>query len=254
MFKEDLDLSFAHRVADVLIALPGVRSVSLGGSRALGTATPTSDWDLALYYRDDFDPDDLRAVGWPGQVFDLRAWGGGVFNGGAWLTIEDRKVDVLYRDLGDIDHELAEAEAGRFHWEPLMFNLAGIPSYLLLAELASTVNLRGEPLPVPTYPAALREHASQVWRSNADLTLGYAEKGFAERGQLAEVAATLTTAAMQTGQAVLAERGAWVTNEKRLIDRAGLRGIDAIIENLAPEPAQLIAAVRTARELLTSTR
>jgi hypothetical protein len=39
-----------------------------------------------------------------------------------------------------------------------MFHLAGIPSYLVLAELAMSHVLRGK-LPTPDYPAALRERA-----------------------------------------------------------------------------------------------
>lgn len=50
---------------------------------------------------------------------------GGVFNGGAWLRVEDRAVDVHYRDLNDIEHQIAEAAAGRFHIERLMFHRAG---------------------------------------------------------------------------------------------------------------------------------
>ena len=95
-------------------------------------------WDLAVYYRGSFDPADLRAIGWAGEVFEIGGWGGGVFNGGAWLTIDDRKVDVLYRDLDVVEHELAQARQGRFHWEPLMFHLAGIPAIWWLPNSRST--------------------------------------------------------------------------------------------------------------------
>src|SRR5690606_42023795 len=167
------DELFLDHVADRLAALPGVRAVTLGGSRAQGTHTPESDWDVALYYRGSFDPDDLRAVGWTGHVSEIGEWGG-VFNGGAWLTIDGRRVDVHYRDLDVVEHELAEAKEGRFHWEPLMFHLAGIPSYLLVAELALNVTLRGA-LPRPAgYPAALRRTAPGRWRATATATLAYA--------------------------------------------------------------------------------
>src|SRR3954452_16797814 len=88
------DAAFLDATADRLAAPPAVRAVALGGSRAEGTARPDSDWDLAVYYRGAFDPADLRAVGWPGVVSELGGWGGGVFNGGAWLEIEARGVDV----------------------------------------------------------------------------------------------------------------------------------------------------------------
>ncbi|MEV4066317.1 nucleotidyltransferase domain-containing protein [Nonomuraea dietziae] len=242
------DDMFLDPVADRLAALPGVRAVTLGGSRAQGTHTPDSDWDLAVYYRGGFDPADLRALGWEGEVSDIGGWGGGVFNGGAWFTIDDRQVDVHYRDLDVIDHELAEAQQGRFRWEPLMFHLAGIPSYLVVAELAVNQVLRGD-LPRPEYPQALREAAPAVWRGRAAATLHYAKGAYVRRGQAAEVAGALATAAMNMAHAVLAARGEWVTNEKRLLQRAGLRGIDEILAGLRPEPDALGQAITQADKL-----
>jgi hypothetical protein len=181
-------------------------------------------------------------------VSEVGGWGGGVFNGGAWLTIEGRRVDVHYRDLDVVEHELAEAREGRFHWEPLMFHLAGIPSYLVVAELAVNRVLRGT-LPRPAYPAALREAAPRVWRDRAEMTLDYAAAAYVRRGQVTETAGALATAALQTGHAVLAARGEWVTNEKRLLLRAGLRGMDAIISGLRPDPEALADALAEARRL-----
>ncbi|PXX59159.1 putative nucleotidyltransferase [Nocardia tenerifensis] len=243
------DESFLRHVTDRLAAVPGVRAVTLGGSRAQGTHTPDSDWDLAVYYRDTLDPADLREIGWPGEVSELGGWGGGVFNGGAWFTIDGRQVDVHYRDLDVVEHELAEAEQGRFHWEPLMFHLAGIPSYLVVAELAINKVLHGS-LPSPTYPAALRDSAPPIWHNRATMTLRYAETAYAQRGQAAEVAANLTIAAMCTAHAVLAARGEWTTNEKRMLQRAGLRDIDTIVTGLEPDPTSLTQAITETAALL----
>ncbi|MEV4443646.1 nucleotidyltransferase domain-containing protein [Streptomyces sp. NPDC049577] len=242
------DDMFLGHVADRLATLRAVQAVTLGGSRADGTHTPDSDWDLAVYYRGGFDPAELRAVGWPGEVFEIGDWGGGVFNGGAWLRIDGRRVDVHYRDLDVVEHELAEARQGRFHWEPLMFHLAGIPSYLVVAELAVNRVLRGT-LPRPAYPEALRAAAPPVWRERAALTLQYAKGAYVHSGQAAEVAGALATAALQTAHAVLAARGAWVTNEKRLLRRAGLRDIDGIVAGLRPEPGALTRAITEAERL-----
>lgn len=116
--REFTDRAFLDHLADRLDVLPTVRAVALGGSRAQGTHGPDSDWDLAVYYRGSFDPADLRAVGWEGEVSEIGGWGGGVFNGGAWLTVDGRRVDVHYRDLDVVERELANAEEGRFHVEP----------------------------------------------------------------------------------------------------------------------------------------
>ncbi|MFC6063807.1 nucleotidyltransferase domain-containing protein [Streptomyces ochraceiscleroticus] len=242
------DQEFLDHVADRLAGLSAVRAVTLGGSRAQGTHTADSDWDFALYYRGAFDPAELRAVGWDGEVSGLGEWGGGVFNGGAWLGIDGRRVDVHYRDLDVVEHELAEAGQGRFHWEPLMFHLAGIPSYLVVAELAVNQVLRGE-LPCPAYPEALRAAAPPVWRGRAELTIQYAKSAYVPRGQATEVAGALATAALQTAHAVLAARGEWTTNEKRLLHQAGLRGIDTVVAGLRPEAAHLARAVAEAEAL-----
>ncbi|MGW5787691.1 nucleotidyltransferase domain-containing protein [Streptomyces sp. NPDC003757] len=243
------DRAFLDTTADRLAALPTVRAVALGGSRAQGTHRPDSDWDLAVYYRGAFDPDDLRAVGWTGEVSEVGAWGGGVFNGGAWLTIDGRRVDVHYRDLDVVEREVTQAQAGRFGIEPLLFHLAGIPTYLLVAELAVDEVLRGD-LPRPAYPRALRDTAPERWYGAATATLAYARAGHAPRGALTQVAGAIALAATQTAHAVLAARGEWVTNEKGMLGRAGLDGVDALVAGLTTEPETLARAVGDCESLL----
>jgi Nucleotidyltransferase domain len=242
------DEAFLSLAADLLASLPGVLAVSLGGSRAAGTAGPDSDWDFAVYYRGSFDPASLGRLGWTGQVFPVGGWGGGVFNGGAWLRAGDRQVDVHYRDLDDVEHQLAEAGAGRFGLERLSFHLAGIPTYIVVAELATHRVLRGE-LPRPAFPTELRRSAPSRWRAWARATLGYA-RAHAARGRLTDTVGAIAVATCQGAHAVLAERGQWVTNEKTLIDRAGLRGVDAVLAGLTPEPDRLHAAIDATAALL----
>jgi hypothetical protein len=253
------DDSFCAEARDRLAGLPGVLAVTLGGSRAAGTATADSDWDFAVYYRGGgagaadesgkFDPASLRSLGWPGQIFPIGGWGGGVFNGGAWLTAGSRRVDVHYRDLDDVERHLADAEAGRFGIERLLFHLAGIPTYIVVAELALHRVLYGD-LPKPDYPAALRKSAPDRWLGEARQTLAYARTAHAARGHVAEIAGAVGTAACQCAHAVLAARGQWVTNEKKLVDLAGLRGVDQILTGLAAEPARLADAIDRAAALL----
>lgn len=243
------DVDLPRHIAVCLSALPGVAAVTLGGSRATGTHDADSDWDFAIYYRGHFDPADLRAVGWPGEVSEIGGWGGGIFNGGAWLHVDGRRVDVHYRDLSDVEHHLAEARAGRFRIENLLFHLAGVPTYIVIAELAGHKILSGS-LPQPEYPPALREHAPLAWWGRARLTLSYAKDAHAPRGHAVDCAGAAARACCETAHAILAARGDWVTNEKRLLQRAGLRHLDPLIQAMAPDPAALTSTLDQVTETL----
>ncbi|MEU4389227.1 nucleotidyltransferase domain-containing protein [Kribbella sp. NPDC023855] len=236
------DKAFLAHVTQRLATLPQVQAVALGGSRAVGTHGPDSDWDFAVYYRGAFSPQDVRDLGWPGEASEIGGWGGGVFNGGAWLEADGRRIDVHYRDLDDVEHQFAEAREGRFHVERLLFHLAGIPSYIVVAELAINQVLHGT-LPKPDFPEALRQAASERWWGEARLTLDYARTAHAAQGRLAESAGAIATAGCQAAHAILAARGTWVSNEKTLLERAGLRELDRIISGLTPSPQVLTAAI-----------
>lgn len=109
------------RVVARLAVITWVRAVALGGSRARGTAREDSDIDLALYY----DP----SAPFPGKELETAAralddrhasglvtspgdWGSGV-NGGAWLLIEGRHVDLLYRDLRRVREAIDRCVSGQ---------------------------------------------------------------------------------------------------------------------------------------------
>jgi predicted nucleotidyltransferase len=242
------DDAFLEHLADALQGVAGVRGVALGGSRAQGTHRSSSDWDVAVYYRGDFDPDGLRALGWPGALSPRGAWGR-IFDGGGALQLDGRAVDVHYRDLDSIDAVRAEAAEGRFTVEPLLFHQAGLPSTILLAELGVNRALRGE-VPTVDYPPALRTAAPARWWGDARLTLHYAAEGHARHGRVAQCAGLVSTAACQAAHAILAQRAEWVTNEKPLLSRAGLRMVDAVVARITAEPADLLRAVDEARTML----
>jgi hypothetical protein len=244
------DDAFAQHVAQRISGIPGVRAVTLGGSRAEGTHRPDSDWDFSLYYRGRFEPDDLAALGWTGEIFPIGGWGGGVFNGGAWLTVDGRRVDVHYRDLDDVEHHLAQARAGRFQVEQLLFHLVGVPTYIVVAELAVRRLLYGE-LPDPGgYPDALRQAAPPRWLNDARRALGYARAAHAARGHLSDTCGAIAVSLARTAHAVLAARGEWITNDKLLIDKAGLRHADMALAGLSADPQVLARAIATAERLV----
>src|SRR3954447_20787940 len=150
-----------ERLGEQLARIPDVVAVSLGGSRATGTPTDDSDWDFGLYYRGSIDVDAIRGLGHPGAVVEPGEWGR-LVNGGAWLTIDRARVDLLYRDLAVVEHwtsEAAEGREARDHGEGFV---AGMPTYVLAGELALCRVMSGE-LPRPSFPAVLQRSAPPRW-------------------------------------------------------------------------------------------
>jgi hypothetical protein len=122
------DERLLERLVGHLSALPGLRALVLGGSRALGTATEHSDYDLGLYYEPGapFDAGRLGEIaallddrGTEARVTAIGEWGPWI-NGGAWLLVEGRRVDLLYRDLDRVRAVIDACRAGRIerHYQP----------------------------------------------------------------------------------------------------------------------------------------
>jgi predicted nucleotidyltransferase len=208
-----------EHLAEQLESIPGVVAVTLGGSRARGEAGPDSDWDFGLYYRGSIDTDAIRAFGFAGEVFEPWAWGR-LPNGGAWLEIDGQRVDLIYRDLDVVEHWVREAEAGRFEiWREVGYT-AGAPTYTFMAELATNKTLTGK-LPIPAFPEALRATAPPIWLNLARGALKFASHHARNHDPVPEQA-NLAVAVLQLAQAKCAKEGEWVTNEKRLVERAAL--------------------------------
>jgi hypothetical protein len=217
-----------------LASLPGAVAVVLGGSRADGTHDANGDWDLGLYYRGAIDLTALRAHG---TVHPPGSWGR-LMNGGAWLTCGGARVDVLLRDLDAVDHWTRRAQDGDFEVDALLGYVAGVPTYLLTAELASCVLLRGELAAAP-YPPRLVETGPRRWRFCRTFSLDYA-RAQAARGNRVGAIGQAAKAVMEEGHAVLCARGQWICNEKRLIDAAGLGAIQRHFDAIPGEPAALL--------------
>jgi predicted nucleotidyltransferase len=171
-----------------LRGLPRIAAIALGGSQARALQRPDSDIDIGLYYREEeaFEPAPLRQLanrlddaGQP-VVTEPYEWGRWV-NGGAWLSVGGDRVDILYRNIGQIERCIAEAECGRvlldFDQQPPY----GFSSVVYLAEVAACVAL-DDPQGilarlkerVAVYPPALKEGIINGHLWLAEFTLRYA--------------------------------------------------------------------------------
>ena len=237
-----------RELAERLMEIPGVVAVTLGGPRAGGLIASGSDWDFGLYYRDAIRADDVRALGFEGTVVEPGACGR-LANGGAWLTVEDQRVDLLYRDLDVVQHWIDEAEAGRYEVDQVEGYLAGMATYVLAGELALAERLAGE-LPRPGFPDAIRQAAPGRWRRSAGFSLAIADTA-AARHDVVSCAGLLAKAAIEAAQAALAERGEWALTEKAIVRRAALGArVEAIMAAPGDRPFELSRAVTAMRGAL----
>ena len=133
----------ASLVANSLGAVPGIVAIVLGGSRARGTAGPSSDYDVGLYSRSD-KPINIAALRQAvAQIVDDPAmsvtehgeWGPWI-DGGGWLVIGGVEVDLLYRSIDRVEEVYSELERGSFRIDYQVGHPHGFCSAILAGEAA----------------------------------------------------------------------------------------------------------------------
>jgi hypothetical protein len=133
-----------ERVSAALVAVPGVVSVVLGGSRATGAAHASSDTDIGLYFHERAELDverlleivkDLVDEPATAQVTEVGGWGPWIVGGG-WLTIGGRKVDLLYRPIESVERVIRECREGRVSMDYQPGHPHGFCSAIWMGEVA----------------------------------------------------------------------------------------------------------------------
>lgn len=237
------------RFIDELASSRGVMAVTIGGSRATGTADASSDWDLGVFYRGDID---LSALAARGEVHAPGSWGR-LMNGGAWLTIDGVAVDVILRDVDTVTHWSAEAAAGRYELDQLLGHLAGFPTYTLTAEVALSNVVRGTLSIDSTFTDALHETTMFRWGFQRDFSFEYA-RSHADRGNVMGAIGNVARAVTEEAHRRMCADRRWVLNEKRLLAAAGLDSVSELVATyeFGRSPHDMREAIGRIEELVTS--
>jgi hypothetical protein len=165
-------------------------------------------------------------------VFGPGEWGL-VVNGGAWLSIDGERVDLIYRDLDQVEEWTRDAEQGRFRVYREVGYVAGIPTYVAPAELALQRVLVGS-LPKPSFPDALRQTAPLWWRRVVIGGLKFAA-AHALRDDAVACAGNLAVAALGEAHARLCEAGSWYLPEKDMLERTGLDHLQPLLREVGTD-------------------
>lgn len=144
-----------REAATALLALPGIRAVSLGGSRALGLTDHRSDTDLYAWYRGVLAPADRRRVVLAYLADDdVRSFD--VFGPEDHWHVDGRLVEVVYLDLDEIERQVARARTEGLAGEvcATAFLHTAYASEPVADPYADLDSLRGD---LDTYPEATRD-------------------------------------------------------------------------------------------------
>lgn len=259
-------------MAAVLVGVPGVTAVALGGSRAHGTHHEGSDVDLGVYYRPgelDVAALSLASARFSDsgrvEVTGPGGWGPWV-DGGGWLTVEGTAVDWILRDVDRVRQQVDRARAGHyaFHAQPghplgfLDISYAGeVASCHPLADPDGVIAaLRADLHP---YPAALRRaFVDDLWQ--AGFLVDAARKGV-PKDDLTYVLLCCTGALMRCAHAWHAAAGVWATNEKGIVVDVARLGLDTVDFTARADAAlrrcsdtDLVDAIDTVASIVDDTR
>jgi hypothetical protein len=261
-----------------LAPVGGVRAIVLGGSRARGTASAASDYDIGLYYRGgeglDFEALDRAAAalndgGRGDQPLMTRFGGWGEWvDGGGWLTVDGTAVDILYRDLDRVERVIAEVGRGQFTCAYHVGHPHGFLSHMYAGEIAIAQALHDPDGAVAAakarltpYPEALRAAIVTRFAREGRFFLLIGEKG-AKRGDLVYVMGCAYRAMACLLQVVFALNREWLINEKGALAMAARFAVapkdfpmaaEGAFAELAAGPQGMLSALKALGDLFDET-
>ncbi|MET4387415.1 hypothetical protein ABIB73_003170 [Bradyrhizobium sp. F1.4.3] len=222
------------RLTSAFAEVPGVQAIVLGGSRARGSAGPTSDYDIGLYFTAAIPLDTERLLSAAKAVADdpaataiteVGAWGPWII-GGAWLSMEGHKVDLLYRDAGAVEAVMESCRAGAVTFDYQPGHPHGFSSTIWMGEIAYCqplhdpqqliAGLKSIALP---YPRPLREALIRRFQWEILFGIENAELAIARREQT-HIAGCAYRSLACVAQVLFALNERYLINEKGALQEA----------------------------------
>jgi predicted nucleotidyltransferase len=222
------------RVVPALAKVPGVAAIVLGGSRARGTAHEVSDYDIGLYYSASEPLDTVRLLEAAKALADdadnttvtsVGEWGPWIV-GGAWLSIEGRKVDLLYRNIEAVAQVIEACRSGQITMNYQAGHPHGFCSAIWAGEIAlcrplhdprgAVARLKSLALP---YLPPLREALIRRFQWEILFSIENAELA-ASRPEPTHVAGCVYRALACVAQVLFALNERYLINEKGALEEA----------------------------------
>ena len=258
-------------IAGQLQKIPNVVAVVLGGSYATVLSRPDSDIDIGLYYREasPFSVEAVRSIAErtcvPGSapvVTELYGWGAWV-NGGSWIQTSIGKVDLLYRNLDQVQRVIEEGRKGIWHHDYDQQPPFGFRSVVYFGETFICTPLydpAGEiarlKAAVATYPEPLRHRIVQDSLWNAEFSLLLC-RSFENAGDVYNAVGCMIRVSQFLVHALFAFNKEYFVSDKyaiRLIDQFKVRPRDftARLSEILSNPGITSAELQRSSELLAS--
>lgn len=244
-----------REIVDEVKQVGGVKGIVLGGSRARGTHTSSSDVDLGIYYHAD-SPLDLDGLSRVATHLDdehrahvitpIGGWGPWI-NGGGWLKIRSHPVDFLYRDLGKVNAVIEDCLHGKVEVYYQPGHPLGFVSSIYMAEVAVCQPLWDpegilselESIVHP-YPESLQNALIQKFAWEINFSIQIAGKS-AERADVTYAAGCCFRSVMCILQVLFAINKTYWLNEK---------GAVALADTFVRKPEMLQARINESFQML----
>lgn len=215
-------------IVDSLKQINGISALVLGGSRARGTESPNSDIDIGIYYDNEkaLDIAELRRVAAQiddehreNLVTDLGGWGPWI-NGGGWLTVNQIRVDFLFRDLNTVSQVIDACSRGDVTIDYQPGHPHGFANSIYMAETALCKvlwdptdligKMKNKTIP---FPSAFKEATTRKFLWEATFAFENANKGIYKQ-DLPYIAGSCFRSVACLNQVLFAVNESYLMNEK----------------------------------------